>query len=87
MKSDENSNSSVVAETMKRLANSSYGCQIMDRSRHTAPKYLTDKKPHAAINGKFFKKIDQLNYSLYEIELAKTEIEHEEPIFVGFFIL
>ena len=30
---DENPNSSVVAETMKLLANSSYGNQIMDRSR------------------------------------------------------
>ena len=35
---DENPNSSVVAETMKLLANSSYGCQIMDRSRHTITK-------------------------------------------------
>ena len=32
---DENPNTSVVAETMKLLANSSYGYQIMDRSRHT----------------------------------------------------
>ena len=31
---DEYPNSSVVAETMKLLANSSYGYQIMDRSRH-----------------------------------------------------
>ena len=29
---DENRNSSVVAETMKLLANNSYGYQIMDRS-------------------------------------------------------
>ena len=42
--SDENSNSNVVAETMKLLANSSYGYQIMDRSRHTVTKYLTDEK-------------------------------------------
>ena len=41
---DENSNSSVVAETMKLLANSSYGYQIMDRSRHTVTKYLSDEK-------------------------------------------
>ena len=41
---DENQNSSVVAETMKLLANSSYGYQIMDRSRHTVTKYLTIKK-------------------------------------------
>ena len=40
---DENPNSSVVAETMKLLANSSYGYQIMDRSRHTVTKYVTDK--------------------------------------------
>ena len=37
-KSDENPNSSIVAETMKLLANSSYGYQIMNRSRHTVPK-------------------------------------------------
>ena len=35
MKGDKNPNSSVVAETMKLPANSSYGYQIMDRSRHT----------------------------------------------------
>ena len=43
-KSDENPNSSVVAETMKFLANSSYGYQVMDRSRHTVTRYLTDQK-------------------------------------------
>ena len=41
---DENPNSSVMAETMKFLANSSYGYQIMDRSRHTLAKYLNDEK-------------------------------------------
>ena len=40
---DENPNSSVVAETMKLLANSSYGYQIIDRSRHTVTKYLSDE--------------------------------------------
>ena len=32
---DENQHSGVVIETMKLLGNSSYGNQIMDRSRHT----------------------------------------------------
>ena len=49
-KNDENLNSSVVAETMKLLTNSSYGYHIMDRSQHTVTKYLTDEKTHAAIN-------------------------------------
>ena len=35
---DENPNSNVVGETMKLLANSSYGYQIMDRGRHTVTK-------------------------------------------------
>ena len=47
---DENPNSSVVAETMKLLANSSYGYQIMDCSPHTVTKNLNDEKTHGAIN-------------------------------------
>ena len=86
-KSDENPNSSVVAETMKLLANSSYGCQIMDWSRHTVTKYLSDKKTHAAINSKLFKRLDYVNNSLYEVKDAKAQIEHRELIIVGLFIL
>ena len=84
---DENPNSSVVAETMKLLANSSYGYQIMDRSRHTVTKYLNDEKTHSAINSKMFKRSNHITDQLYEVELVKTEIEHREPIIVGFFIL
>ena len=86
-KGDENPNSIVVAETMKLLANRSYGYQILDRSRHTVTKYLIDEKTHAAINSKLFKRLDHLNNSLYEVELAKAEIEHKEPIIAGFSIL
>ena len=39
-----------VAETMNLLANSSYGYQIMDGSRHTETKYHNDKKTHPTIN-------------------------------------
>ena len=86
-KGDEKPSSSVVAETMKLLANSSYGYQNMDRSRHTVTKYLSDEKTHAPINSKLLKRLDHLNNSLYEVELAKAEIEHKEPTIVGFFIL
>ena len=84
---DENPNSSVVVETMKLLANSSYGHQIMDRSRHTVTKYLNDEKTHSAINSKMFKRLNHITDQLYEVELVKSEIEHREPIIVGFFIL
>ena len=84
---DKNPNSSVVAEAMKFLTNSSYGHQIMDRSQHTAMKYLTDEKTVAAINSKLFKKLDHVNNSFYEVELVKAQIQHKEPVIVGFFIL
>ena len=84
---DQNPFSSGVAETMKFLSNSSYGYQIMDRNRHTVTKYLTDKKTHAAINSKMITKLDHVNNSVYEVKLAKSQVEHKEPIIVGFFIL
>ena len=84
---DQNPNSSVVAETLKLLANSSYGYQIIDRSRHAVTKYLTDEKTHSAINSKLFKRLNHITDQLYEVELVKPEIEHREPRVVGFFIL
>ena len=86
-KEDENPNSTVAAETMKLLANSSYDYQNMDACRHTVTKFLTDEKTHGAINTKFFKRLDHINGHLYEAEMAKAEIEHREPTIVGFFIL
>ena len=84
---DKSPNSSVVAETMKMLANSSCGYQIKDRSRHTVKKYPTDEKTHSAINSKLFKRLNHNTDQLYEVELVKPEIEHREPIIVGFSIL
>ena len=40
-----------------------------------------------ALNIKLFKKLDHVNNSLYEVELAKAQIEHKKPITVGSFIL
>ena len=72
---------------MKLLANSSYGYHIMDRSRRTVTKYLTDEKIHSAINTKMFQWPNHITDQLYEVELVKSEIEHREPFVVGFFIL
>ena len=86
-RADENPNSSVVAETIKLLANTLYGNQIMDRSRDTVTIYMTDEKAHSAINLKLFKRLNHITDQLYEVELVKPEIEHRESIIVGCFIL
>ena len=87
LQGDKNPNSSFAAETMKLLANTAYGYQIMDRSQHTATKYLSDEKTHSAIISKTFKRLNHITDQLYEVKLVKPEIEHREPIIVGFFIL
>ena len=79
---DENPVSSVAAETMKLLANSSYGYQIMNHSRHTVTKYLTDEKTHSAINSKKFKRPYHITDQLYEVELVESENEQREPIVI-----
>ena len=50
---DENPHSGVVVETMKLLAKSLYGYQILDRSRHTITKYLNVEKAYKAIDSNF----------------------------------
>ena len=50
-------------------------------------KYPVVEKTHAAINSKLFSKLNHLNIALYEVELAKTEIENKEPITLHLFIL
>ena len=84
---DENPNSSAVAETMKLLAKSWHGYQFMDRSCHSFTKYTNDEKTHAAITNKLFKKLGFINDQLCEVDLAKSGIEHKEPINIGFVIL
>ena len=83
----ENPLSGVVAETLKLLGKSTYGYQIMDRSRHTITKYMNDEKTHKAFNESLFKRLNTVQKDLYKIELLKSTIEHKEPIIVGFFFL
>ena len=84
---DENTLSGVLAETMKLLGNSSYGYQILDRSKHTMTKYLGEEKTHKAINNPLFKRLNVVVKDLYDVHLVKPTIEHRETIIVGFFIV
>ena len=62
---------------MKLLANSSYGNQSMDRSRHTVTTYLSDGKTHGAIKNKLIKRLGSKYNQLYEVQLVKSEVEHK----------
>ena len=72
---------------MTLLANSSYGYQIMDCSRHTVTKYMSDEKTHSAINSKMFKRLNHITDQLFEVEHVNSEIERRKPTIVGFIVL
>ena len=59
----------------------------MDSRRPNKLKFTKDDETHAAINNKMFKRLGYINNQLYEVELSNPEIEHAEPIIVGFFSL
>ena len=75
---DESPPASIVVETMKLLAKSSNGYQILDRRRHTSAKHVNDEKTHKATKNKFFRKLISLNDNLNKVQSVKTEVEHKE---------
>ena len=81
---DENPNPKVFAKTMRLLACSSHGCQTTDRIPRSVTEYANDEKAQAVINNEMFKRLGHSKDQIYEVELAKSEIEQKEPIIVGF---
>ena len=82
---DENQDYGLVAETMKLLVKISCGYQKLGRSRHTVTRYFNNDKTHSAPKSKFSRKLDHAEHQLYDAELPKAEIEHKEPVAIGFF--
>ena len=82
---DENPLLGVAAKTMKLLGNTTFGYQIIDRSRHRTKKNLSDEKTHKAANEPLFKCLITVDKDFYEVDLLKSTIEHRDCIIVGFF--
>ena len=86
-KGDDNKDSAVEAETMKLIANISYGIQLMDRTKHRNTVYATDSKADKLINLKTFHSLNTIEDDVYEVTSLKSSIVHKEPLILGFFIL
>ena len=82
---DKNTSSSVVAETIKLIGNSSYGYQIMDRSNSSKTQYVVGAEVDKKVNERNFKNLNVLPSYIYEVEMVKSEVNHKEPIVFGFF--
>ena len=72
---------------MKLLANVCYRYQFFDRNRNTMTKYLNGEKTNVVNKSKQVQELNHVDNPLYDFELAKAEIEHQDSIIVEFFIL
>ena len=81
---DQNTESTVVTNTMKLIGNSSSGYQIMDCSRHTKTIYVKVSHMDKFYDNRFLKPLNELPGQIYAVEMDKTRIELNETTIVGF---
>ena len=71
---------------MNLPTDSSSGYQILDRSQQPVTRWLTDETTHGTIKIGCWKN-DHFSNALYEVELAKAQIERIQLIINNFFLL
>ena len=70
-----------IGDTYKLLSNSSYGSVLMDKTKHTNVKYLTNKaKMTKIINFPRFKAMEELNHNIFEVETYKSRLTLDIPV-------
>ena len=85
---DKHPDMSILGACYKLISNSSYGSLLMDKSKHTNIKYLSDiGSVSSIINSPNFKDIEEFENNLYEVETFKSLINIDNPIQIWFFIL
>ena len=78
---------SVIAETSKLIGNSAYGIQLINKAKFENTLFVDEKKVDKKINSPMFRSYDVVDDKVYEINMAKRKIVHDEPILVGFTVL
>ena len=78
---------SVIAETSKLIGNSAYGIQLINKSKFQNTLFVDERKVDQKINSPKFRSYDIVDEKIYEINMAKRKIVHDEPILVGFTVL
>ena len=78
---------SVIAETSKLIGNSAYGIQLINKSKFHNTLFVDERKVDQKINSPKFRTYDIVDEKVYEINMAKRKIVHDEPFLVGFTVL
>ena len=85
---DRNSKISLLSETMKLISNSAFGSTIMNKFNFNDVNYVRGStSAKIEVNKPHFKKINELDDDIFEVEAAKHRIKIDVPIQIGFFVL
>ena len=83
---DVDPSKSIIADTMKLMGNSSYGKTITNKYKHRNVKVVDAVKASGLINEVLFRDLNPISENCYEVDLAKSKINHDLPIQIGFFV-
>ncbi|XP_063966739.1 uncharacterized protein LOC135156886 [Lytechinus pictus] len=82
-KGDVDPTTSVIADTMKLIGNSSYGKTITNKERHRNVKVCDEAKVQKHINNTLFRDLNPISDNCYEVVMAKRKINMDLPVQIG----
>ena len=80
-------NSSLIAEQMKLLANSSYGKFITNTEKQTDTIFGSEYDARLKINSPNFRRLEEMDNDVYQIESLSGVVKIELPLVIGLFVL
>ncbi|XP_025085055.1 uncharacterized protein LOC112558684 isoform X2 [Pomacea canaliculata] len=83
---DSDPSKNILSETFKLLGNSAYGKTLTNIARHCDIYYVGDSDCEKLINDSRFQKLTELTEDLYEVEMAKKNINWGLPLQIGYFV-
>ena len=86
---DADSDTDIIADTMKVIGNSGYGSLIMDKTKHSDIQYvLGENETCLEVNDPRFQKLECLDEEeqYYEVEMSKRIVKLDLPIQLGYFV-
>ena len=85
-KGDLDPSKAILADTFKLLGNSAYGKTITNIAKHTDVSYTDEKGTQKLVNDSLFRTLTPLTEHVFEVEMAKSKLNWNLPLQIGFFV-
>ena len=85
---DSDPNKKVISDTAKLIGNSLYGGTMLNKEKFTEHIYAGSvHEAQLLANNPRYKKLEELDNDIFEVEMSKKKIIQNSPTHIGFFIL